>query len=71
VIDPGREIPALMTHRQAFVVVKSRLEPLLADLPYRWEVLERCPTYGSYSMDQFIGSKRGSETLLSLVRIER
>lgn len=71
VIDPGREIPAMMTHRKAFVVVKSRLEPLLADLPYRWEVLERCPTYGSYSMDQLIGPKRGSETLLSLVRIEK
>jgi hypothetical protein len=61
----------MMTHDRAFVVVKSRLEPLLDELPYRWEVLERCPTYGSYSMDQFIGSKRGSETLLSLVRIER
>ena len=71
VIDPGREIPAMMTHDKAFVVVKSRLEPLLDELPYRWEVLERCPTYGSYSMDQFIGSKKGSETLLSLVRIER
>jgi 4-amino-4-deoxy-L-arabinose transferase-like glycosyltransferase len=71
VIDPGREIPALMTHRKAFVVVKSRLEPLLDELPYRWEVLERCPTYGSYSMDQFIGSKRGESTMLSLVRIER
>ena len=71
VIDPGREIPAMMTHDKAFVVVKSRLEPLLDELPYRWELLERCPTYGSYSMDQFIGSGRGSETLLSLVRIER
>jgi 4-amino-4-deoxy-L-arabinose transferase-like glycosyltransferase len=71
VIDPGREIPAMMTHRKAFVVVKSRLEPLLDELPYRWEVLERCPTYGSYSMDQFIGKGRGSVTLLSLVKIER
>jgi 4-amino-4-deoxy-L-arabinose transferase-like glycosyltransferase len=71
VIDPGREIPAMMTHDKAFVVVKSRLEPLLDELPYRWEVLERCPTYGSYSMDQFIGSRRGESTLLSLVRIER
>jgi 4-amino-4-deoxy-L-arabinose transferase-like glycosyltransferase len=71
VIDPGREIPAMMTHDKAFVVVKSRLEPLLDELPYRWEVLERCPTYGSYSMDQLIGKGKGSVTLLSLVKIER
>ncbi len=71
VLDPVRDIPERMRHRQAFVVLKSSLEPGLADLPFRWEVLERCPSFGSYSLDQFVGPKKGSPTLLSLVRIER
>ena len=71
VLDPVRDIPERMKHRQAFVVLKSSLEPGLADLPYAWEVLERCPSFGSYSIDQFVGPKKGSPTLLSLVRIER
>ena len=71
VIDPAREIPAMMRHDKAFLLVKSSMEPALADLPLRWEVLERCPTYGSYSIDQFAGSKKGSSTMLSLVRVER
>ena len=71
VLDPGRDIPERMKHRRAFVVLKSSLEPGLADLPLKWEVLERCPSFGSYSIDQFIGPKKGSPTLLSLVRIER
>ena len=71
VLDPARDIPERMKHRRAFVVLKSSLEPGLADLPYTWEVLERCPSYGSYSVDQFVGPKKGSPTLLSLVRIER
>ncbi len=71
VIDAGREIPEMMRHRRAFVVMKSSLEGALAELPFRWEVLERCPTYGSYSFDQFAGPGKGSATMLSLVRIEK
>jgi 4-amino-4-deoxy-L-arabinose transferase-like glycosyltransferase len=71
VLDPVRDIPERMKHREAFVVLKSSLEPGLADLPYAWEVLERCPSFGSYSIDQFVGPKKGSPTMLSLVRIER
>ncbi|HTR04724.1 MAG TPA: glycosyltransferase family 39 protein, partial [Thermoanaerobaculia bacterium] len=71
VIDPAREIPAMMRHDTAYLLVRSSMEPALADLPLRWEVLERCPTYGSYSIDQFAGAKKGSATMLSLVRVER
>ncbi len=70
VIDPGREIPALMRHRTAFVVMRTSMEPALSELPYRWEVLDRCATYGSYSIDQFMGPRRGSAVMLSLVRID-
>jgi len=71
VLDPGRDIPQMMHHDKAFLLVKSSLEPALAELPLRWEVLERCPTYGSYSLDQFVGPRKGSATMLSLVRISR
>jgi 4-amino-4-deoxy-L-arabinose transferase-like glycosyltransferase len=71
VLDPGREIPQMMQHGKAFLLLKTSLEPALAELPLKWEVLERCPTYGSYSLDQFVGSKKGSSTMLSLVRILR
>ncbi|HYX19487.1 MAG TPA: glycosyltransferase family 39 protein, partial [Thermoanaerobaculia bacterium] len=71
VIDPGREIPALMRHRTAFVVMRSSMEAALAELPYRYEVLDRCATYGSYSIDQFLGPRKGSDVMLSLVRIQR
>lgn len=71
VLDPGREIPELMLHRMAFLVLKTSLEPALAELPLKWEVLERCPSFGSYSLDQFVGPKKGSTGLLSLVRIEK
>ena len=71
VIDPGREIPALMRHRTAFVVMRSSMEPALAELPYRWEVLDRCATYGSYSIDQFMGPRKGSAVMLSLVKVEK
>ncbi|HEY1435101.1 MAG TPA: glycosyltransferase family 39 protein [Thermoanaerobaculia bacterium] len=69
VLDPGREIPVLRRHDQAFLLVKTSLEPALAELPLKWEVLDRCPTYGSYSLDQFVGPKKGASTMLSLVRI--
>jgi 4-amino-4-deoxy-L-arabinose transferase-like glycosyltransferase len=71
VIDPGREIPPMMSHDQAFVVMKSSMEPALAELPLKWEVLDRCATYGSYSFDRFVGSGKDSATMLSLVRVER
>lgn len=71
VIDPGREIPALMRHRTAFVVMRSSMEAALAELPYRYEVLDRCATYGSYSIDRFMGPGKGSAVMLSLVRIQK
>ena len=71
VIDPGREIPAMMKHRKAFVLMRTSMEPALAELPYRWEVLDRCATYGSYAFDQFVGPRKGSAVMLSLVRIDR
>jgi 4-amino-4-deoxy-L-arabinose transferase-like glycosyltransferase len=71
VTDPGREIPVMMRHRKAFLVMKTNLEPMLDDLPLKWEVLDRCTTYGSYSLDQLVGPKAGARDALSLVRIER
>ncbi len=71
VLNPGREIPAGMRHRKAFVLLKTSLEPKLAGLPLHWEVVERRPSFGSYTLDQFIGPKRGSMTSLSLVKIEK
>jgi 4-amino-4-deoxy-L-arabinose transferase-like glycosyltransferase len=71
VTDPGREIPLMMRHRKAFLVLKTNLEPLLEDLPLKWEVLDRCSTFGSYSLDELIGPKAGRRDRLSLVRIEK
>lgn len=71
IIDPGREIPAMMKHRTALVLMRTSMEAALAELPYRWEVLDRCATYGSYSIDQLMGPRKGSAVMLSLVRIER
>ncbi len=70
VADPGLQIPTQMQHPKAFLVVRTSLEPLLADLPVKWEVLDRCSTFGSYSLDQLWGSKRGAQRALSLVRLE-
>jgi len=71
VIDPAREIPVYMRHGTAYVVMRSSMEAALSELPYRWEVLDRCATYGSYSIDQFMGPRKGSAVMLSLVKVER
>ena len=60
-----------MQHPKAFLVVRTSLEPLLVDLPVKWEVLDRCVTFGSYSLDQLAGPKRGATRALSFVRLER
>jgi 4-amino-4-deoxy-L-arabinose transferase-like glycosyltransferase len=71
VTDPGREIPLMMLHDKAFLVLKTDLEPMLEDLPLRWEVLDRCTTFGSYSLDQLLGPRKGERDRLSLVRIDK
>ena len=71
VADPALQSPVQMQHPKAFLVVRTSLEPLLVDLPVKWEVLDRCVTFGSYSLDQLAGPKRGATRALSFVRLER
>ncbi len=69
--DPERQLPEMMRHGKAFLVMKTSLEPLLADLPVEWKVLDRCSTFGSYSVDLLADPKMGPTDSLSFVRIER
>jgi hypothetical protein len=67
--DPARQLPVRMRHRKGFLVLLTSLEPELAKLPVRWEVVDRRADFGSYRAGLL--ARPVNETLesLSLVRI--
>jgi 4-amino-4-deoxy-L-arabinose transferase-like glycosyltransferase len=68
--DPAR-LPERLSQRQGFVVMWSSLEPRLAGLPLKWEVVERRPTFRGALVPTALGFGGVGLDSLSLVRIER
>ena len=70
VLDPAR-LPEQMSHHRAFVVMWTSLEPRLADLPLKWEVVERRPVFHGPLVATVLGLGRVGFDSLSLIRIEK
>lgn len=70
VADPAR-LPGELAHRKGFLVMWTSLEPRLAGVPLRWEVVDRRPALRGGLVATALGIDGGGLDSLSLVRIER
>ncbi len=68
--DPAR-LAGELSHRKGFLVMWTNLEPRLAAVPLRWEVVERRPVFRGGIVATVLGLDGGGLESLSLVRIER
>lgn len=68
--DPAR-LPDALVHRKGFLVMWSSMEPHFANLPLRWEVVDRQPALRGGLVPTALGLEGGGLDSLSLVRVEK